>query len=307
MSGTRWLSDREARAWRGYMKMRALLDLQISRDLARDAGLSEPDYTVLVVLSETPGGRVRLVDLADRMLWSTSRTAHHLDRMQRRDLVRREKHPTNSRATVVALTEHGQDVIEKAAPHHVDSVRRHFIDRLTAHEIDVFGDATETVLNHLRPGADPPGDRRHEREGSSGAPLRTLLAADSPSSVASLLTEDAVFHSPVATYTGREDVAHLLAAIAGVVRDIRVMHEFAGPARFASQFTGRVDGDAAEGMLMWRSDANGLVTEATLWLRPLAVLHRAVAQMRETLAHTPLPSTQDLAVDHSGRAQVEPA
>lgn len=113
---------------------------------------------------------MRLVDLADRMLWSTSRTAHHLDRMQRRDLVRREKHPTNSRATVVALTEHGQDVIEKAAPHHLDSVRHHFIDRLTPHEIDVFGDATEAVLNHLRQDTDPPGDRRPEREVVPGAP-----------------------------------------------------------------------------------------------------------------------------------------
>lgn len=116
-----------------------------------------------------------------------------------------------------------------------------------------------------------------------------------------------MFHSPVAAYTGRDDVAHLLTAIAGVVRDIRVIHEFADPARSASQFTGRVDGDTAEGILMWRSDANGLVAEATLWLRPLAVLHRAVAQMRETLAHAPLPSTRDHAVDPSGRDQVEPA
>jgi DNA-binding MarR family transcriptional regulator len=148
------LTDREKRAWRGYMQMRALLDLQISRDLARDAGLSEADYTVLVVLSEAPGGRVRLVDLAGRMLWSTSRLAHHLDRMQRRDLARREKHPTNSRATVVALTEHGRRVIDEAAPHHLESVRRHFIDQLTADQIDVLGDATETVLQHLRSGAE---------------------------------------------------------------------------------------------------------------------------------------------------------
>ncbi len=299
MTESRWLSDREDRAWRGYMKMRALLDLQISRDLARDAGLSEPDYTVLVVLSETPGGRVRLVDLAGRMLWSTSRTAHHLDRMQRRDLVRREKHPTNSRATVVALTEQGREVIKKAAPRHVDSVRRHFIDRLTADQLDVLGEATETVLHHLRGGTDRPGDARPDREEPPHPPVRELLAATGPERAAPLLAEDVVFHSPVADYAGRDDVAHMLAGIAGVVRDVRVIHEFADPAHVATQIAGRVDGAAVEGMLVRRIDANGLVAEATLWLRPLAVLHRAVDRMRESLAHAPLPSAQD-------RPQTEP-
>jgi hypothetical protein len=42
-----WLSAREAHAWRGYRRMRALLDLQLARDLARDSGLSEADYDVL--------------------------------------------------------------------------------------------------------------------------------------------------------------------------------------------------------------------------------------------------------------------
>jgi hypothetical protein len=34
---------------------RALLDLQIARDLARDSGLSDADYDVLSGLSDTPG------------------------------------------------------------------------------------------------------------------------------------------------------------------------------------------------------------------------------------------------------------
>jgi hypothetical protein len=42
-----------------------LLDVQISRDLARETGLSDADYPVLVVLSEAPGLRMRLLHDTD--------------------------------------------------------------------------------------------------------------------------------------------------------------------------------------------------------------------------------------------------
>jgi DNA-binding MarR family transcriptional regulator len=154
MSEPRWLNPAEARAWRGYLRMRARLELRIGRDLQREAGLSMPDYTVLAVLSETPGHRLRLIELAERMQWSTSRVAHHLDRMRRRGMVYREEHPTNSRAAVIALTAEGLDAIVAAAPDHVASVRRHFVDLLTEEQIRMLGDVTETVLAHLGSEAD---------------------------------------------------------------------------------------------------------------------------------------------------------
>lgn len=149
MTKTQWLTRREDRAWRGYKRMAALLDLQISRDLACQSGVSDADYQVLATLSETSGQRVRLIDLAQRMLWSKSRLAHHLDRMAARNLVRREEHTTNSRAAIIALTRHGLRTIQDAAPEHVASVRRHFIDLLSDDQIDALGDATETIINHL--------------------------------------------------------------------------------------------------------------------------------------------------------------
>lgn len=155
MSGPKWLSEREARAWRGYMRMRALLDLQISRDLAHDSDLSDADYQVLATLSDSADHRYRLIDLAERMLWSRSRLGHHLDRMAARGLIERQQHPTNSRAAVVVLTTHGLCTLEAAAPDHVDSVRRHFIDLLTTEQIDALADATDTVIDHLS-GLDQP-------------------------------------------------------------------------------------------------------------------------------------------------------
>lgn len=132
------------------MRMRALLDLRIRRDLAQDSGLSDADYQVLVALSETPGRSLRLFELADRILWSTSRLAHQVHRMSQRGLVRREADPENQRAAVICLTTEGYATLEAAAPAHVDSVRRNFVDLLTKEQLEHLADATETIIDHLR-------------------------------------------------------------------------------------------------------------------------------------------------------------
>ncbi|MET8306450.1 MarR family transcriptional regulator [Micromonospora sp. NPDC005173] len=149
MDEPRWLDEQEQSAWRGYRQMRHLLDLELARELMRDAGLSEPDYDVLSDLSETPDQRLRLSELADRMLWSRSRLSHHLTRMQQRGLVTREECATDGRGAVVALTAEGRRAIEAAAPGHVAAVRRHFIDLLTPDEIVALDALTHRVVDHL--------------------------------------------------------------------------------------------------------------------------------------------------------------
>lgn len=145
----RWLSQEQEAAWRAYRRMRALLDLQITRDLAADSGLSDADYDVLSGLSEVEDHRWRLKDLAGRMLWSESRLSHHISRMEDRGLVARLPAEGDRRGTVIALTDEGWHVLVEAAPHHVESVRRHLIDLLTDEQIRTLGRIAETVVDHL--------------------------------------------------------------------------------------------------------------------------------------------------------------
>lgn len=168
VKGTRWLSRREEATWRAYRRMRARLDLQLARDLANDSGLSEPDYDVLSAVSEADGQRLRLKDLADSMLWSQSRLSHHVARMQQRGLVVREECATDGRGAVIALTPEGWRTIQEAAPGHVESVRRHLIDLLTAEEIETLGRIAEKVVAHLN----EPESRSHVRETSAGLSSR---------------------------------------------------------------------------------------------------------------------------------------
>jgi DNA-binding MarR family transcriptional regulator len=129
--------------------MRTLLDLQIARDLHQDSRLSETDYDVLSTLSEKPEGSWRARDLAAQLLWSTSRLAHHVGRMEQRGLVARQPCPDDARGALISLTEQGRATLRKAAPPHVASVRRHVIDLLTAEEIAALDTIAGKIITRL--------------------------------------------------------------------------------------------------------------------------------------------------------------
>jgi DNA-binding MarR family transcriptional regulator len=151
------------RAWLGYRRMRALLDLQITRDLAADSGLSDADYDVLSTVSEAPGRRMRLGELAAAIHWSVSRLSHHVSRMQQRGLVAREECPDDGRAATVVLTDAGWAAIRAAAGHHVASVRRNLVDLLDAEDIAALARIADKVVGHLGTATSPtPARRRAE-------------------------------------------------------------------------------------------------------------------------------------------------
>lgn len=149
MAPTRWLSPEQEQAWRHYRRMRTLLDLQTARDLKRDSDLSEPDYDILSTLAESPDDSWRARDLAARLLWSSSRLAHQVGRMEQRGLVARRCIDEDGRGAVVELTEHGRAVLRAAAPDHVESVRRNLIDLLSPTEVKTLDRIARKVIDHL--------------------------------------------------------------------------------------------------------------------------------------------------------------
>jgi len=149
MATPRWLDADEEGVWRGYRRMRALLDQQISRDLLRDSRLSDSDYDVMSTLTEEAGRTWRANALARRLLWSTSRLSHHIARMERRGLVTRRESADDGRGAEVSLSEAGWAALLAAAPQHVASVRRHFIDVLTPGELRALSQIFAKVIDNL--------------------------------------------------------------------------------------------------------------------------------------------------------------
>jgi DNA-binding MarR family transcriptional regulator len=156
---TRWLNEREALMWRAYVRMRRDLDTVIERQLG-DEGLSTADYELLVPLSEAPDRVLRVRDLGRGVRWDRSRLAHQLRRMENRGLVRRYGCPTDARGTMVELTDDGRALIEAAAPGHVDTVRRCFVDLLDAEEMAMITSIAERVsaASASCPSAEASGD-----------------------------------------------------------------------------------------------------------------------------------------------------
>lgn len=135
---TACLSEEEERAWRAVRRLLVALPARTARDLARDCGLSAADYEVLSTLSEKPGRRWALKELAAKMEWSRSRLSHHTARMQARGLVDREPDDVDARGCILYLTDDGFAALEAAAPLHLASVRARFIDHLDANELSIL-------------------------------------------------------------------------------------------------------------------------------------------------------------------------
>ncbi|QYC40052.1 Transcriptional regulator HosA [Nonomuraea coxensis DSM 45129] len=135
----RWLDANQERAWRALRRMMIAIQTRTAHDLAA-IGLSEPDYEVLSTLSERPGRTSTLGEQAAKMGWSRSRLSRHATRMEARGLLRREPDPDDGRGCYLVLTDHGLETLEDAAPAHLESVRRHVIDRLSPADLSALED-----------------------------------------------------------------------------------------------------------------------------------------------------------------------
>lgn len=134
-SATPWLHDDEEAAWRAFRRMMIAVRTSTARDLA-ETGLSEPDYEVLSTLVERPETTSTLHEQAAKMGWSRSRLSRHASRMETRGLIRRAPDPEDGRGCLLVLTQLGRDTLRSAAPTHLESVRRHFADRLDSQDLE---------------------------------------------------------------------------------------------------------------------------------------------------------------------------
>lgn len=158
-SDVRWLTAKEQRVWRRWLALNARLSATLHKELHDDAGLSMPDYEVLVHLTDNPLGRIRVTDLARLLQWERSRVSHHTTRMERRRLVQRVDCAEDGRGAFIVITPQGRAAIEQAAPGHVTAVRRLIFDALTPNEIDALATITDKALTQLDNQADTSTNR----------------------------------------------------------------------------------------------------------------------------------------------------
>ncbi len=152
---TRWLTPAEMRAWRALLGAQHRLGRVLDAELQAAHGTTLADHEVLIILSEQPGGALRMADLADMLTISRSGLTRRVDRMGSAGLVSRERCASDGRGVFARITPVGWRALETATPVHVTGVRHHFVDALGPEELNLLATALEKVATEAPgPGLD---------------------------------------------------------------------------------------------------------------------------------------------------------
>jgi DNA-binding MarR family transcriptional regulator len=159
----RRIATRELAVWRSLLDTTNELRRLLSAQLQEECGLSPADYQVLLALSEAKGRRLRSSELASDIDWERSRLSHHLGRMQRRGLIRRDDCATDNRGAEVSLTEDGARSFRAATAPHLRAVKKHFADALTPNQLEALAEVLQALQDHRH----PVRSTTHARDGES--------------------------------------------------------------------------------------------------------------------------------------------
>jgi DNA-binding MarR family transcriptional regulator len=150
MDVRRWLDDEEGRAWLGLLAMVTLMDAALDRQLQRDSGLSHAQFGILASLSRASDRSIHMSDLAVLTSSSQSRLSHAVAVLEAKGWVTRSRCPVNGRAVHATLTDSGQQMVARAAPGHVEEVRRLIFGQLDREQVRSLAKIEQHVLAALR-------------------------------------------------------------------------------------------------------------------------------------------------------------
>ena len=119
-----------------FLRAHAQVTRSLEAELVAEHDLPLPSYDVLVQLSEAPDRRLRMTELADRVLLSRSGLTRLVDRLAREGLVERQSCPSDARGTLAVLTGTGLQRLQDAWPTHLRGVAEHVTGKLTAEEVE---------------------------------------------------------------------------------------------------------------------------------------------------------------------------
>ena len=144
------LTERELETWQKFLAVATLLNHRVEQQLKDQAGLSHPQYEVLIRLSRAPEGELRMTELAGIALTSKSGLSYQVTQLERLGLVRRRRCATDDRGIVAALTDEGWAKVRASRPGHVELVRELFVEGLDEKEFAGLGTAIDALAAQLR-------------------------------------------------------------------------------------------------------------------------------------------------------------
>jgi DNA-binding MarR family transcriptional regulator len=139
------LSAEEEAFVRAFFRALLAVPRALDADLLGNQHMSMNEYNTLMHLSEAPGRRLRMSDLAAASTLSLSGMTRIMNRLESLELVHRERCASDGRGFEAVLTDAGFDRLREAWPTHLNSVRRHVLDHLDAVDLP----AVTVALEHF--------------------------------------------------------------------------------------------------------------------------------------------------------------
>jgi len=136
-------------AWRAFITAHAAVIGAIETELAERNLIPLVWYDVLTVLSEVPGRRLRMGDLARRLVLTRSGATRLVDRLESAGLIARERAPEDRRGAAAVLTPRGAAALRKAWPVYAGGISRLFLAPLAPSEINLLATALARVRDHV--------------------------------------------------------------------------------------------------------------------------------------------------------------
>jgi DNA-binding MarR family transcriptional regulator len=140
------LTTQEALAWNAFLKAHAAVVRGLDVDLRAAHGLTLGDFEILMLLGRDSCQPLRMTALADSALLSPSGLSRAIERLEARQLVRRDRCPEDRRGILAQLTETGAALMETASTTQAGAVRRRFLQRLTPRQLELLTEAWQSVL-----------------------------------------------------------------------------------------------------------------------------------------------------------------
>lgn len=141
--------DPRLRAWVAFLQAHAAVTRRLEAELHAERGLSLADYDALVQLAVADDRRLRMSELADRVVLSRSGVSRLVDRLEAQGLVARRACPTDARGSWAEMTPTGLETLREAAPIHLRGVDAHFLALIAEPDREGLVRALEAVVRGL--------------------------------------------------------------------------------------------------------------------------------------------------------------
>ncbi|MBS1704231.1 MAG: MarR family transcriptional regulator [Armatimonadetes bacterium] len=118
-------------AWTALLLSRACLSKQINRRLEAQNYPTIDVFDVLAALNCAPGKKMRMSELATKVVFSPSGLTRVVDRLESQGYVKREVHPSDRRSYLASLTDKGDEFRQAIWPVYQEALIEYWASQIS--------------------------------------------------------------------------------------------------------------------------------------------------------------------------------